>query len=527
MEHKCAVEMYDTTLRDGAQAEGISFSVADKLKIARRLDEFGIHYIEGGWPGSNPKDEEFFALAKKQTWQHASLAAFSMTRRAGVTVQADANLQKILAAETPVVTLVGKTWDFHVTHALKIALDENLRMIEESVRYVREEGRRVFYDAEHFFDGWRANPEYALKTLQAAAAGGAEVLVLCDTNGGSLPDRIAEGVNVVQRELRVPVGIHTHNDCELGVANALVAVQNGAFQVQGTINGFGERTGNCNLISVMANLQLKMGIPCVLPGHEQQLTHLAHFVSEVANQTPNDRQPFVGHSVFAHKGGMHVDAVQKAGGQAYEHIDPQSVGNERRILVSELSGTSNVREVAASLGIEIEKGSPEAKAILTEVKRLEAQGYEFEGAEASFQLLVQRALGNTQNLFHLLGVRVINELRPAAGHRTEWITEATLKLDVDGVIMHTAADGDGPVHALDNALRKALTAVYPELEAIHLTDFKVRVVNTKEGTAAKVRVLIESTNGNQSWSTVGVSPNLIEASWQALTESIEYGLTNI
>ncbi|MBV9469697.1 MAG: citramalate synthase [Abitibacteriaceae bacterium] len=530
MVKKQAVEMYDTTLRDGAQAEGISFSVADKLKIARRLDEFGIQYIEGGWPGSNPKDEEFFALAKQQSWQHASLAAFSMTRRAGIAARDDANLQKILEAETPVVTLVGKTWDFHVTHALKVSLDENLKMIEDSVRYVREHGRRVFYDAEHFFDGWHANPEYALRTLRAAAEGGAEILVLCDTNGGSLPEHIAAGVNTVQRELGIPVGIHTHNDCELGVANAMVAIQNGASQVQGTINGFGERCGNCNLISVIANLQVKMGMQCVPPGSEKQLTHLAHFVSEVANLTPDDRQPFVGHSVFAHKGGMHVDAVQKAGGQAYEHIDPESVGNERRILVSELAGTSNVREVAASLGIEIEKGSKEAKAILKEVKRLESEGYEFEGAEASFQLLVQRTLGHTvgksQQLFDLLGVRTINEWRPNGKGEAEWITEATLKLGVDGEVMHTAAEGDGPVHALDNALRKALLMVYPEMEAIHLTDFKVRVVNTREGTAAKVRVLIESTNGDQSWSTVGVSTNIIEASWQALTESIEYGLIN-
>jgi 2-isopropylmalate synthase len=518
------VEIYDTTLRDGAQAEGISFSVADKVKIAHRLDEFGVAYIEGGWPGSNPKDEEFFALAKEQKWKNAQLCAFSMTRRAGVDVREDANLQKILEAQTPVVTLVGKTWDFHVTQALKISLDENLRMIEESVRYVRERGRRVFYDCEHFFDGFRANREYSLKTLEAAANGGAEILVLCDTNGGSLPEWIAECVNTVQRELKLPVGIHTHNDCEMGVANALVAVQNGAAQVQGTINGFGERCGNCNLVSVIANLQVKMGIECVPPEHVKQLTHLSHFVSEVANLTPDDRQPFVGRSVFAHKGGMHVDAVQKAGGRAYEHIEPESVGNERRILVSELAGTSNVREVAHGMGIDFEKGSPEARKVLAQVKKLESEGYEFEGAEASFHLLVQRALGKSQKLFELQGVRVINELRPANGHAAEWITEATLKIAVDGETMHTAAEGDGPVHALDNALRKALCSVYPEMANIRLTDFKVRVVNTREGTAAKVRVLIESANEETSWSTVGVSTNIIEASWQALTEAIDYGL---
>jgi 2-isopropylmalate synthase len=523
--------MYDTTLRDGAQAEGISFSVADKIKIARHLDEFGVDFIEGGWPGSNPKDEEFFQLALDHKWKHAQLAAFTMTRRAGIAPQDDPNLQKIVAAQTPIVTMVGKSWDFHVTKALKISLDENLRMIEESVRFMTEQGRRVFYDAEHFFDAWRENPEYTMKTLQAAANGGAEVLVLCDTNGGSMPDHVAAGVNAVQRGLGVPVGIHTHNDCEMGVANALVAVQNGALQVQGTINGFGERCGNCNLVSVIANLQLKMGYNCVADENVKSLTSLSHFVTEVANLIPNDRQPFVGRSVFAHKGGMHVDAVQKAGGRAYEHIDPQSVGNERRILVSELAGTSNVRELAQSFGVDLEKGGPEARNVLEEVKRLESEGYEFEGAEASFQLLVERSLGKEQKLFELRGVRVINELRN--GHQSTlgapespWVTEATLKIAVGDEIMHTAAEGDGPVHALDNALRKALRQFYPEMDAIRLNDFKVRIVNTREGTAAKVRVLIESSNEAQSWSTVGVSTNIIDASWQALTEAMAFGLTH-
>ena len=525
IENNMQVQIYDTTLRDGAQAEGISFSVADKLKIARRLDEFGIHFIEGGWPGSNPKDEEFFALAQKQTWQTAQLAAFSMTRRAGIKASEDANLKTILAAKTPIVTLVGKSWDFHVTHALKVSLDENLAMIEDSVRLMKKRGRRVFYDAEHFFDGWRANPEYCLRTLQAAAEGGAEVLVLCDTNGGSMPDHIAAGVNAVQRALGIAVGIHTHNDCEMGVANALIAVQNGATQVQGTINGFGERCGNCNLVSVIANLQLKLGIACLPDENMKHLTHLSHFVSEVANIAPEDRQPFVGRSVFAHKGGMHVDAVQKAGGAAYEHINPKSVGNERRILVSELAGTSNVREAAGSFGVDLQKGGKEANAILREVKKLESEGFEFEGADASFQLLVRRALGQSQQLFDLLSVRTINELRGANGHAEEWITEATLKVAVNGKTMHTVAEGDGPVHALDNALRQAMRQAYPQIDSIRLTDFKVRVVNTSEGTAAKVRVLIESANDEESWSTVGVSTNVIEASWQALAEAIEYGLT--
>ena len=534
------VQIYDTTLRDGAQAEGISFSVADKMKIARRLDDFGVAFIEGGWPGSNPKDEEFFELAKKESWKHAQLCAFSMTRRANSKVEDDANLQTILRAETPVVTLVGKTWDFHVLEALKIELDENLRMIEESIAFVKSHGRRVFYDCEHFFDGFRANREYAIKTLQAAKNGGAEILVLCDTNGGSLPVWVAQCVREVQAEIGLPVGIHTHNDCELGVANALAGIEAGAIQVQGTINGFGERCGNCNLVSVIANLQLKQNTVCVPPENLKSLSHLSHFVSEVANQTPNDRQPFVGKSVFAHKGGMHVDAVQKAGGRAYEHIEPESVGNERRILVSELAGTSNVREVAQMLGIELKKGSPEARKVLAQVKKLESEGYEFEGAEASFQLLVQRALGKSHQLFELLGARVINELRPTSNATSstriaenceenahEWLTEATLKIRVDGEVRHVAAEGDGPVHALDNALRLALTQAYPHMDLIRLTDFKVRVVNTREGTAAKVRVLIESGTEQESWSTVGVSTNIIEASWEALTQAIEYGLTEV
>lgn len=518
------VELYDTTLRDGAQAEGISFSVQDKLRVARALDEFGFHYIEGGWPGSNPKDVEFFELAKNETWKNAQLTAFTMTRRAGLKVEDDPNLQTILAAETPVVTMVGKSWDFHVTKALRVSLEENLKMIEESVAFMVRHGRRVFYDCEHFFDAFKRSRDYAMQTLQAAQNGGAEVLVLCDTNGGSMPEFIAEGVDAVKSTFGAKVGIHTHNDCELGVANALAAVAAGAAQVQGTINGFGERNGNCNLISVLANLQLKKEVRIVSDEKMRQLTHLSRFVSEVANLTPDDRQPFVGKSVFAHKGGMHADAVQKAGGEAYEHIAPESVGNERRILVSELAGTSNVREVAAQAGIHLEKGSPEARAILKEVKRLESEGWEFEGADASFELMIRRIVEKPEALFDVLSARVINERREDAKGNTYWITEATLKLQVQDQIIHTAAEGDGPVHALDNALRKALEDVYPALQNIHLTDFKVRVVNGKEGAAAKVRVLLDTADEENSWSTVGVSTNIIEASWLALVESLEYGL---
>jgi 2-isopropylmalate synthase len=408
-----------------------------------------------------------------------------------------------------------------VTHALRVSLEENLAMIEDSVRLMKDHGRRVFYDAEHFFDGWKANPEYALQTLRAAVQGGAEVLVLCDTNGGSMPEFVAQSVGEVLSQVGAAVGIHTHNDCELGVANALAAVHAGASQVQGTINGFGERCGNCNLVSVIANLQLKQSFDCVPHENLRHLTHLSHFVSEVANMTPDDRQPFIGKSVFAHKGGMHADAVQKAGGRAYEHIEPEAVGNTRRILVSELAGASNVRELAASSGIDLEKGSPEARKVLQEVKKLESEGWEFEGAEASFKLLVQKVLGEQKQLFELQGARTINEKRGEG----DWVTEATLKIAVDGEEKHTAAEGDGPVHALDNALRKALLGFYPEMSKIHLTDFKVRVINTREGTAAKVRVLLESTDGDETWSTVGVSSNIIEASWLALSQAIEYGLT--
>ena len=456
------------------------------------------------------------------------MCAFSMTRRANVAAKDDANLQTIVAANTPCVTLVGKSWDFHVTEALRVSLDENLRMIEDSVRWVKSQGRRVFYIGEHFFDALAQSPEYAMKTFEAAANGGAEMLALPDTNGGSMPDAIARGVHRVLEVFGLPVAIHTHNDCEMGVANALAGIEAGAIQVQGTINGFGERCGNCNLVSVIANLQIKKNIVCVPPENVRGLSALSHFVTEVANLVPDDRQPFVGKSVFAHKGGMHVDAVQKAGGRAYEHIVPESVGNERRILVSELSGTSNVREVAQSLGIELEKGSPEARKVLAQVKKLESEGYEFEGAEASFHLLVQRALGKSHQLFELLGARVINELRPATSStRSEWNTEATLKIRVEGEVRHVAAEGDGPVHALDNALRLALTQAYPHMNLIRLTDFKVRVVNTREGTAAKVRVLIESGTEQKSWSTVGVSTSIIEASWEALTQAIEYGLTEV
>ncbi len=509
-----SVHLYDTTLRDGAQGEGISFTVEDKLAIARKLDELGFHYIEGGWPGSNEKDEEFFARAKSIAWKHAKLAAFSMTRRKGVAAADDPNMQKLLAAGTPVITLVGKTWDFHVTHAIHVSLHENLDMIRESVALMKQHGREVVYDAEHFFDGYAANPRYAMETLHAAADAGADTIVLCDTNGGRLPNDIAAGVDAVRAEFSgAAIGIHCHNDCEVGVANSLIAIEHGCGHVQGTINGYGERCGNANLVSIIANLKLKLGLDCLSDDALAHLTYLSHFVSEAANLLPNPKQPFVGRSVFAHKGGMHADAVMK-NPATYEHIHPERVGNERRILVSELAGISNVRYLT-----HFEKGSPAARAVLREVKKLENEGYEFEGADASFALLVMKHSDKYRQLFEVTEYRVSSER--FADTDNVW---AAVKLRVNGTEQHTIAEGDGPVHALDTALRKALGSFYPEVNDITLTDFKVRVVNVRAGTAAKVRVVVESSSDSESWRTIGVSTNLIEASLHALVEGIEYGL---
>lgn len=522
------IAIYDTTLRDGSQGEGISFSVEDKVKIALRLDDFGIDVIEGGWPGSNPKDIDFFARMRQEKLSHAKLAAFGSTRRPNRKASDDPMLKEVLDAGTPVVTFVGKSWDFQVREALKIELDENLRMIEDTVRFLKSEGRTVYYDAEHFFDGYKDNPEYTLNCLRAAANGGVDGNILCDTNGGTLPLEIQEIVGAVCREFQnVLTGIHTHNDGECGVANTLVAVAAGARQVQGTINGYGERTGNANLTSIIPALALKLGYDVLRPGSLAELCDVSAYIDEISNVTPHTNAPYVGRSAFAHKAGLHVDGIRKHP-RTYEHIDPELVGNERRILVSELSGSATVLEKAQQQKLELTKGSPETRAILARVAELEHEGYSFEGAEASFELLVKKYMGGYEPLFTLKGYRVIIEKR---GTDLEPITEATLKIEVGGAEHLTVAEGDGPVNALDAALRKALLAFYPELAQIELTDFKVRVINQAEGTAARVRAIVESRERSDGadgkpavWSTVGVSTNIIEASWRAVVESIEYGL---
>lgn len=509
--------LYDTTLRDGAQQEGISFSLADKLHITRKLDEMGIHYIEGGWPGSNPKDTEFFAEARKLHLNSATLVAFGSTRRAGVPVTEDPQVRALLEAETRTVTLFGKSWDLHVLRVLETTLDENLRMIAETIGYLKAQGREVIYDAEHFFDGYKANSSYALQTLRAAQQAGADCIVLCDTNGGSLPDEIYRIVENVRRELSVPLGIHAHNDGELAVANSLAAVRAGVVHVQGTINGYGERCGNTNLCSLIPTLQLKMGYPCITDEQLQHLVSVSRYVSEVANMPPDPRLPYVGRSAFTHKGGVHVHAWQKCP-ESYQHIDPSRVGNQARTVVSELSGKVNILEKAREFSVEI--CPEEAPGILRRIKELEKVGFQFDGAEASLELLLRRARPDYDPPFELIDFHVLVENRKGRG----LIAEATVKVRVKGEVMHTAAEGTGPVHALDLALRKALVPVYPSLAEVHLTDYKVRILNGRAGTAAVVRVLIESARGARSWSTVGSSSNIIEASWQALADSLEYAL---
>ncbi len=508
------VQLYDTTLRDGTQGTGISFSVQDKIRVAEKLDAFGIDYIEGGFPGSNPKDAEFFKEARRRNWGHAKVAAFGATRRGRVKVEDDPQVKLLLEAETPVVTIVGKTWPIQVTEVLGVTLDENLAMIAETVAYLKKHGREVFYDAEHFFDSYRDDPEYSLKTLKAAHEHGANLVVLCDTNGGSMPDFVRAAARAAMDALAASVGIHTHNDCGLGVANALAAVGEGATQVQGTINGYGERVGNCDLVTVAANLQLKMDTP-VVPDLAR-LRELSLFVDELANVPHNIRAPYVGSAAFTHKGGQHVHAVQKLA-RSYEHIDPSLVGNRQTIVVSDLSGQSNVLAKAKELGFELDKGAPEAARTLAEVKRLENEGWEFEAADASFDLLVRKTLGVWKPLFEL------KEYHCTYRHSdTVETCEATVKLSVNGTPEYTVAEGDGPVNALDAALRKALKPFYPWIEQLSLTDYKVRIVDGRAGTAARTRVLIESTDGRRQWGTVGVSDNIIEASWRALVDSFEF-----
>jgi 2-isopropylmalate synthase len=513
------VYLYDTTLRDGAQREGISYSADDKLKIVQRLDEFGIHYIEGGWPGSNPKDAVFFQRARNLKLKHAKIAAFGTTLKKGARVENDTNLQTLLAADTPVVTLVGKSWDMHVTSVLETTLDENLALIGKSVAYFKAHGREVIYDAEHFFDGYKANPAYALETLRAAAKAGADVLVLCETNGGVLPWEVEAIVKAVAAAFDKPIGIHTHDDSGCGAANALVAVRAGAVHVQGTINGYGERVGNANLCTLIPDLQLKMGKVCLPPENLARLTELSNFVAEVTNLPQDKHLPYVGASAFAHKGGIHVAAVLK-NEASYQHINPALVGNCRRTVVSELSGRSNVLEKSREFGLDV--GTDHAREVLEQIKALEAQGFTFESAEASVSVMVQRLLPGYQPPFELIDFAVVVEHRQGRG----MLAEATVKVRIGDQVIHTAAEGNGPVSALDAALRKALLDVYPALAHVRLDDYKVRILDSENGTGAAVRVLIDTKNGSRRWSTVGASTNIIEASWRAMADSFEYALLN-
>jgi 2-isopropylmalate synthase len=513
------VEIYDTTLRDGSQGEGINFSALDKLRIAEKLDAFGVHYIEGGWPGSNPKDMEFFKQAARRKWKKARIAAFSMTRRKGLAVQDDKLMQDILEAHTPVVTIVGKSWLLHVTEVLRARPDENLAMISDTVRYFKDHGKTVIYDAEHAFDGFKQEPEYAQATWEAAATAGADCLVLCDTNGGCLPQEIARIVGVAKAKLPTPLGIHTHNDAGLGVANALAALEAGALHIQGTVNGYGERTGNCNLTSVIPILQFKLG-RCSVPAESlPRLKELSEFVDEIANVRHDPRQPWVGGTAFAHKGGMHVHAVGRVA-RSYEHIQPEAVGNHRRVLVSDMAGRTNILMKAAELGFNLAPDAAETRAITAEVKHRESLGYEYEAAEASLALLIRGILDhNPELLFTVDGYHV-----SIRSDGKSSVCEATVKVRVGAKTAHTVAEGDGPVNALDGALRSALGGFFPKLKQVTLTDYKVRILDGVAGTAAKTRVLITSSDGKRDWGTVGVSENIITASLQALVDSIEYVL---
>jgi 2-isopropylmalate synthase len=516
------VFIYDTTLRDGAQAEGVAFSPVSKLHVAKMLDSFGVDYIEGGYAASNPRDMAFFRDIKKENLKHAKVAAFGSTRRAGIRVEEDKGALALLEADTEVCTIFGKSWLLHVTEVLKTTAAENLAMIEDTCRFLKENGKEVVYDAEHFFDGYNDNPEYALQTLEAAVAGGADVLVLCDTNGGRLPHEVYETTRLVAEAFDVSVGVHTHNDSETGVANALEGVRAGAVHVQGTINGFGERCGNCNLLSVVANIILKTEWTCLAdPEQMKNLKLVSQFVNEQANLRDNQRAAYVGDSAFAHKAGMHVDGVRKVS-QSFEHVPPETVGNSRRILISELSGASNIMEKLIEMGLDnIDRKSPEVRDILQTMEQMEKGGYVYEAADASFKMLIKKVLKEHKSFFELDGFRVIVEKR---SKDDPCLSEATLKLKVNGEKAFTVGDGDGPVDALNMALRRALETFYPSISNVHLADYRVSILDPEEATAAKTRVHIESSDGETSWGTVGVSENIIEASWEALVDGVEYKL---
>lgn len=513
------VKLYDTTLRDGAQTEGLTFSLEDKLKITSALDRLGIDYIEGGWPGSNPKDLEYFNKVKGRKLKNARVVAFGSTRRKNVEPEDDKNLNALVEAETSAVCIFGKSWDVHVTSVLVTTLDENLKMISGSISWLKSKKLEVIFDAEHFFDGFKDNREYAIQTIVTAEEAGADVIVLCDTNGGTLPNEVREVIGDVKARLKTPLGIHAHNDSDCAVANSVVAVEEGVVQVQGTMNSYGERCGNANLASIIPNLMLKMGINVVGRKKLSLLTQISHQISEIANMSPNTHQPYVGESAFAHKGGVHVSGILRQKG-AYEHVDPQAVGNVQRVLISELSGVKTVIEKAKELGINLKDKEEHAADILKKLKKKEHEGYHYEAADSSFALFVMKNTGAYRPLFDLESFRVEVD----RWHAKKLSSEATVKLKVKGRRVVEMAEGHGPVNALDSALRKALEPAYPELSKIKLSDYRVRVLDEKKGTAARVRVLIESTDGKRSWGTVGVSEDIIEASWEALVESIEYGL---
>ncbi len=515
---KSNVEIYDTTLRDGSQGEGINFSLADKLRIAEKLDAFGVHYIEGGWPGSNPKDMEFFQQAKKRKWKNAKIASFGFTRKKGVAVEDDAQVRMLLDSGSPVITIVGKTWLLHVNEVLRVKPEENLAMIGDTIRFLKDHGKIVVYDAEHSFDGFKDEPEYALATWQAAEKAGADVICLCETNGGCLPSEVSRIVSFAKGKLNARIGIHTHDDCGLGVANGIAGLEAGATHIQGTINGYGERTGNCNLISVMPLVQFKLKKVGVPPKSLPKLKELSEFVNEIANMRHDPRQPWVGQTAFAHKGGIHVHAIERVA-RSYEHINPEAVGNHRRVLVSDMSGRTNILVKAQELGFKITVETPELKTITAKIKELENAGYEYEAAEGSLALLIRRLLSHQELPFKVDGYHVSMRRDGDAS-----ICQATIKVKVGEKTAHTVAEGDGPVNALDGALRAALTSFFPKLKKVKLTDYKVRILDSATGTAAKTRVLIISTDGKNEWGTVGVHDNIIEASLQALIDSMEYAL---
>ena len=513
------VEFYDTTLRDGAQSEDIAFTLTDKLRITEKLDEFGMHYIEGGWPGSNPKDLQYFKEVKKLGLKNAKIVAFSSTMKANTSPENDEIMKALMNAHTEYITIVGKSWDLHVKDALRVSLDTNLKMIDRTITYLKESGKKVFFDAEHFFDGYKKNEAYATHVIETAYNAGADVIVLCDTNGGSMPYEVYDIVNTVHSSLKAALGIHTHNDAELGVANTLMAVKAGCAHVQGTVNGYGERCGNANLCSIIPNVVFKMGHSGIQKIKLRQLRELSLFIDEMANFIPDKHRPYVGESAFAHKGGIHVSAIRR-NPETYEHMEPEYVGNTQRVLISDLSGESNILYKAKEFNIDIGKDRKVVKDIVQKIKNLEMHGYQFEAAEGSLELLMKKALGMHKSYFDLVGFRIIVEKKEKAHP----VTEATILVKVGDKVEHTAALGKGPVNALDNALRKALHKFYSELKGMDLVDYKVRVLSTKDGTGAPTRVLIESSDGKHTWGTVGVSENIIEASWRALVDSIDYKL---